>query len=60
MRSRARRLGRWRHRIRVLVKLVNELANLVESLTVLANRTTRLIWALAALLMSVILLVPAL
>lgn len=60
MRSRARRLGRWRQRIRRLGKLFDELAAMLESLTVLTNRTTRLVWALGALLMSVSLFVSAL
>lgn len=60
MRHRITRLGRWHQRISATTKLVRELVRFVESLTLLTNKLSRLVCAVAGLTLSVGMLVSAL
>jgi len=60
MRTRTTRLGRWRRRISAATKFVADLVRFVETLTILTNKLTRLVYALAGLAVACWLFVAAL
>ena len=60
MRRRTTRLGRWRRRISAATKFVADLVRFVETLTILMNKLTRLVYALAGLAVACWLFVAAL
>ena len=52
MRDRTSRLGRWRQQTAAVTKLINELACLLQSLTLLTNRASRFTLAVTGLVIS--------